>query len=66
MSSVLAGERLEVPPADQLPGMATAEGGAGPPEGLDEYIALLRRCWAQDPEQRPSFGDIIPELRWGG
>lgn len=60
VSSVLAGERLEVPPAEQLPGMP--EGG--PPEGLDEYVSLLQRCWAQDPEQRPTFADIIPQLRW--
>lgn len=49
-----------MPPAEQLPGMPES----GPSEGLDEYVALLQRCWAQDPEQRPTFADIIPQLRW--
>jgi hypothetical protein len=32
--------------------------------GLDAYIALLQRCWAQQPEQRPSFREVARELRW--
>jgi len=35
-----------------------------PPEGTPEALtALVRRCWAQDPAERPSFGEVIVELR---
>ncbi|KAL4431452.1 hypothetical protein ABPG75_006708 [Micractinium tetrahymenae] len=52
------GERLPIPPPDQLPG----------PDKLPaaEYRALaslIRRCWAQRPEDRPAFADVIVELR---
>jgi serine/threonine protein kinase len=26
------------------------------------YVALLRRCWAGDPVDRPVFADAVPEL----
>ena len=29
----------------------------------DAYVALMRRCWAQDPAQRPDFAAVIAELR---
>ena len=29
----------------------------------DAYVALMRRCWAQDPAQRPDFSEVIIELR---
>ena len=32
-------------------------------QGLDEYVSLLRRCWAQRPLDRPSFDRIAAELR---
>ena len=32
-------------------------------QGLDGYIALLRRCWAQMPLDRPGFDQIAAELR---
>lgn len=53
------GGRLEIPPRGQVPGPDTASFS-----GLDEYIGLLKRCWAQAPEDRPSFDEIVPELRW--
>ena len=58
-SRVMAGERLEVPPREALPGPDTA-GWAG----LDGYVALMQHCWAQAPEDRPSFQDIVVALRW--
>lgn len=61
VSHVLAGGRLEVPPVEALPG------GDAPAlrAGLGIYVALMRRCWADAPEERPSFNEIVPELRCG-
>jgi hypothetical protein len=39
---------------------------ANPPVQLasyDAYTALIRRCWAQEPSERPSFAEAITELR---
>lgn len=55
---VSEGGRLEIPSRDQLPGPDTATF-----EGLDSYIDLMRRCWAHNPEDRPSFQEIISEIR---
>ncbi|EFN52530.1 hypothetical protein CHLNCDRAFT_13628, partial [Chlorella variabilis] len=33
------------------------------PDEFGTYVALIQRCWAQDPSERPSFADIITELR---
>ena len=53
---VVGGKRLEVPPLSDLPG-----GGF---KGLPQYTALMERCWAQEPKDRPgSFAEIIAELR---
>ena len=30
----------------------------------DAYVALMQRCWAYAPSDRPSFCDIITQLRW--
>ena len=59
MSHVLAGGRPEVPPREALPGPDTAAFA-----GLDEYVALMQQCWAQDPGDRPTFQQIVPALRW--
>ena len=56
MLMVMKGDRLEVPPPAKLPG-----GGF---KGLPAYTALMERCWAQAPEDRPaSFAEVIAELR---
>ena len=60
MSLVGAGERPRIPPRGELPGPDTAAFG-----GLDAYVALLQKCWAQDPQERPAFAAIAEELRWG-
>ena len=53
---VVQGDRPAVPAAGQLPG------GAFP--GYPRYEALIRRCWAQEPAERPaSFGEVLAELR---
>ncbi len=56
---VADGGRLEIPPQDQLPGRDTATF-----QGLDAYVALIQHCWAQQPEERPTFQEIIEQLRW--
>ena len=33
--------------------------------GLGGYVALMAACWAQAPAERPSFADLIPQLRRG-
>ena len=58
VNQVNAGNRLAVPPRADLPGPAS---GAWPQ--LDAYIALMNRCWAQLPEDRPNFEQIMADLR---
>lgn len=54
---ITSGERLPVPSLAELP-------GTPPPATLyGAYVALMRRCWAQDPGARPSFSEVIVELR---
>ncbi|KAL4422446.1 hypothetical protein ABPG75_008643 [Micractinium tetrahymenae] len=55
---VLNGGRLELPPRDSLPGDDTPAF-----TGLDRYVALVKRCWAHNPFDRPTFSEVIPELR---
>lgn len=58
VGQVLNGGRLEVPAREELPGPDTPAFGA-----LDEYVRLMERCWAQAPQERPTFEDIVPQLR---
>lgn len=53
----MSGGRLPVPDPGQVPGLSEAY------EGLPGYVALLSACWAQEPEARPTFAQIVPELR---
>ena len=53
---VSSGERLQVPPR---------EGNLGPDQ-LSEgdhaaYVALMQRCWAQEPSERPGFDQVISQ-----
>ncbi len=56
--TVMNGGRLEIPDDSHIPGL---DGGI---EGISAYRALLQRCWAQSPQDRPSFDEIVDELRW--
>lgn len=47
-----------------LPGPLDVKGGWF--DMLDDYVALIESCWAQHPHDRPSFAQIIVELRWAG
>ena len=55
---VTRGGRLEVPPPEGLPGPHRL----GAPQ-LASYLALMRRCWAQAPGERPAFPEIIQALK---
>lgn len=57
VGKVLEGARPEVPAPEQLPSFD------GPPASLKDYVALMDRCWDQDPAKRPDFGEIAAELR---
>lgn len=52
------GGRLHIPSRWDIPGLDNDAFS-----GLDQYISLLQRCWAQNPYDRPSFSEIIQELR---
>ena len=58
VNQVTAGERLAVPPLSELPG---PDSGSWPQ--LNRYIAIMQSCWAHDPVKRPSFQQIMAELR---
>jgi hypothetical protein len=58
---ISAGERLPLPAREAVAGAAPPD-----PELYDAYVALLRRCWAQQPQDRPGFAEIIQDLRWVG
>jgi hypothetical protein len=58
VSTIISGGRLPIPPVEDLPGPGAAEFA-----GLEEYMALMNRCWAQDPRNRPGFKEIINDLR---
>ena len=51
---------MEIPARDRLPGADTPSWA-----GLDAYVALLKRCWAQSPYDRPAFDRAAAELRCG-
>ena len=51
------GLRPEIPAASALP--------TAPLRQHSAYVALMRRCWATDPAQRPTFDAVISELRCG-
>jgi hypothetical protein len=57
-TTVSEGGRLEFPPTPDLPGDSHSF------EGLKKYIGLARKCWAQDPQERPSFEEIVVQLRY--
>ena len=58
VTMVMEGGRLTIPPREQLPGPDTDTF-----VGLDDYVDLMRRCWSQIQEDRPTFQEIISDLR---
>jgi hypothetical protein len=59
VGKLMDGLRLQVPPKEELPGPDNQHFVS-----FNEYVALMQRCWAQDPGQRPCFEEVIVELRW--
>lgn len=58
VSTVTGGGRLPIPAPADMPG---AGSGAWPQ--LDRYIQLMNKCWCQEPSERPTFQEIIGELK---
>lgn len=58
VNNLSTGKRLEIPPINELPGP-----GAQNFRGLHDYLKLMEKCWRQNPEDRPSFEEIVEELR---
>eukprot|EP00210_Caulerpa_lentillifera_P005890 g5632.t1 len=52
--TVRDGYRPEIIPNDKLQG--------GPCPVYDDYLKLMKHCWHQDPDERPSFKEIIERL----
>lgn len=48
----------------QIPNFWDVQDGKGAELiAFEEYVQLMTECWAQNPYERPSFGDIIRELK---
>lgn len=55
---VSTGGRLPIPDPTKLPGIENDDFS-----GLHNFTALLQRCWAQNPADRPTFAEIVDILR---
>lgn len=60
---MILGERPIVPDVAGLPGPAEDKEIFNSTGGLSAYIALMRRCWAQDPQDRPTFSEIQARMK---
>ncbi len=56
--SALSARRPDIPPREELPGADTAAFA-----GLDAYVGLMQACWAQDAQARPTFEQVVGELK---
>lgn len=55
------GEQRRRPPVPDAAAAAALPGGVF--AGYEEYAALMQRCWAEAPEDRPTFERVAAELR---
>ena len=55
---VVQGDRPAVPDRGRLPG----PNNHAFREGVYAYIALMCRCWSDDPRDRPGFADVVRDL----
>lgn len=51
------GKRPEIPPDAELLGLPLD------PTAKSCYVALMERCWATDPAERPPFSEVARALR---
>lgn len=51
------GGRLPIPAREDVLGLPPSQ------ECYDRFVALIKKCWAQIPEDRPEIGDVAEELR---
>ena len=58
VNAVTEGQRLAVPPMYELPGPRSAGW-----RGLSRYIELMQRCWEHSPADRPTFFEIMANLK---
>jgi alpha-tubulin suppressor-like RCC1 family protein len=58
---VLSGARPLLPTAESLPAFSADASTSRP--GLDDYLALMQKCWSQRPAQRPKFKEIVEVLQ---
>ena len=58
VGAINQGGRPELPALEALPGEGSAAWA-----GLPRYLELMRRCWAQNPLDRPTFQQVVAELR---
>jgi hypothetical protein len=54
-SRVIAGERPQLP--------SSVRNAPLNKDALDAYVALMKRCWAQNADDRPNFKHIVEQLR---
>lgn len=57
LNGVTHGQRPPIPSLEELPGAEQEFGG------LDEYLDLMQRCWAQSPADRPAFTEVVGRLK---
>lgn len=60
VSNAIAEQRARplIPDAEAA---ATLPGGTF--AGYEAYASLMRRCWAEEPQERPTFEEVAAELR---
>ena len=57
VSTVSGGGRLPIPSKEMLLGVVPSDAC------YERFVALIHKCWAQIPEDRPEIGEVATELR---
>lgn len=60
--NVLQGKRPEIPSIARIPGVAEDNNGFIESGGYENFINLMKSCWDQDPNKRPSFGMVYARI----
>jgi hypothetical protein len=51
------------PPAGSSEWEAGDEEGPPPPELVPGWVDMMRRCWAEAPDDRPAFSTLVQQLQ---